>query len=603
MLGLRADSLVADSLWGSIAADDVWSLRARHRRCDLALQRGGPAAALAALGENVRLEWLPEERAAWRLRRVRLLVAAGDTSGAIALCREGLAVDGATDSASALVPLLESLLAPRGERPTGEDEVEMAAAFAWRDRAAQERHLARAVHLLPVGKARLDASLELATVQRQARRYADARRTLAAARSSAIDSASRSSRLLELARLERTAGRDDEARRVLELAESAAPAGSPRREETRMIAGRWSEEDGLTTQALADYDAAWKMAGERSREAAFRAGLLRWLGGDTERAERRWRESDNEASRFWRAVSLRRRGDAIGGDSILTALASQPGFAHYRSAARETLALGAPRETAIARPGRGDPPPLLDQAEALAALGERADAGYVLDRYAHRESVAPLHAVWPLARNRLRAARLAYALGDDALGIRLAHRSLWATRSSDSIRTAIRPWLYPPSHGALFEARGRVEEVDPALLMAVSWQESYFDTAALSRAGAIGMMQFLPSTAAIVARAMGEPRPGPDDLRRPEVSVRLGAHHLADLLERNDGRVPPTLAAYNAGPGASGRWLRRARGHSDAEFCELISYAETDGYVRSILAVWQAYRTFRPRIAEIPPLR
>ncbi|MGC1300963.1 MAG: lytic transglycosylase domain-containing protein [Caulobacteraceae bacterium] len=80
----------------------------------------------------------------------------------------------------------------------------------------------------------------------------------------------------------------------------------------------------------------------------------------------------------------------------------------------------------------------------------------------------------------------------------------------------------------------------PELLDAVVRRESGYRTTAVSKAGAIGMMQLMPAT----ARALGV------DPHDPVQNLEGGAAYLRSLLDRFDGRIDLALAAYNAGPGA-----------------------------------------------------
>lgn len=87
--------------------------------------------------------------------------------------------------------------------------------------------------------------------------------------------------------------------------------------------------------------------------------------------------------------------------------------------------------------------------------------------------------------------------------------------------------------------------LDPALVLAVIDAESGHDPLAVSPKGAIGLMQILPETAAL----MGLPEPAD-----PASSLEAGCRYLAALLESFGGDVELSLAAYNAGPGAVRRW-------------------------------------------------
>jgi len=92
----------------------------------------------------------------------------------------------------------------------------------------------------------------------------------------------------------------------------------------------------------------------------------------------------------------------------------------------------------------------------------------------------------------------------------------------------------------IFEV-GERQGVDPRFIHAVIWQESKYDPAAHSHAGAQGLMQLMPATAK---------RFGCDDTNDPEKNIEAGTKYLSWLLKRFDGNVELTLAGYNAGEGA-----------------------------------------------------
>jgi len=81
--------------------------------------------------------------------------------------------------------------------------------------------------------------------------------------------------------------------------------------------------------------------------------------------------------------------------------------------------------------------------------------------------------------------------------------------------------------------------VDPNLIAAMAFRESRFDANAVSRRGAQGVMQLMPRT----ARALGV-----SDSFDPRQNIYAGTKYIASLLQRFDGDVEKSLAAYNAGP-------------------------------------------------------
>jgi membrane-bound lytic murein transglycosylase B len=113
---------------------------------------------------------------------------------------------------------------------------------------------------------------------------------------------------------------------------------------------------------------------------------------------------------------------------------------------------------------------------------------------------------------------------------------------------------------AIEQAAAR-HNVDPNLVRAVVKVESNFNPNAVSRKGAMGLMQLMPST----ARQLNVKNPFD-----PEQNVDAGVRHLKQLLESYGGDIKLTLAAYNAGAGA----VARSSG--------VPHYAETQNYVRRI---------------------
>ena len=121
----------------------------------------------------------------------------------------------------------------------------------------------------------------------------------------------------------------------------------------------------------------------------------------------------------------------------------------------------------------------------------------------------------------------------------------------------------------------------PVFAAALIRQESNFTPSAVSRAGARGLMQVMPSVGHGLARGMGYPIWDPVLLYEPDVNLELGMAHLGELSHRYDTPVR-ILAAYNAGVSRVERWNDKA-GAADPEiFAERIPYAETRDYVRII---------------------
>jgi soluble lytic murein transglycosylase-like protein len=134
--------------------------------------------------------------------------------------------------------------------------------------------------------------------------------------------------------------------------------------------------------------------------------------------------------------------------------------------------------------------------------------------------------------------------------------------------------------------------LDPALVYAIVRQESRFDPVARSHAGATGLMQLMPATAADIA---GDDRLKFDTspLRDPATNLRLGQDYFAWLLRQAqvDDCVLRAIAAYNGGPGTVLRTSKSLGDDADAlMLIESLPYAETRNYVERVMAGYWVYR-------------
>jgi hypothetical protein len=107
--------------------------------------------------------------------------------------------------------------------------------------------------------------------------------------------------------------------------------------------------------------------------------------------------------------------------------------------------------------------------------------------------------------------------------------------------------------------------VDPDLAFGLVRAESTFKSSATSHVGAIGLTQLMPSTARIM-------RPGTtrDDLRNPDVNLRIGFKYLRELLDKYDGDTKLALTAYNRGPGTVDRVIKRG-GDPDNGYAQMVT--------------------------------
>jgi soluble lytic murein transglycosylase len=148
--------------------------------------------------------------------------------------------------------------------------------------------------------------------------------------------------------------------------------------------------------------------------------------------------------------------------------------------------------------------------------------------------------------------------------------------------------------------------LEKALVHSLIRQESMFDTDARSPAGALGLMQLLPTTAQETARKIGINHSTEWLTSKPDHNIRLGSAFLARLLDKYDGAYPLAIAAYNAGPGRIDKWLEifgdPRTGQIDIiDWIELIPIYETRNYVQRVVEGTYVYRMRLKHMQNNPP--
>ncbi len=133
-----------------------------------------------------------------------------------------------------------------------------------------------------------------------------------------------------------------------------------------------------------------------------------------------------------------------------------------------------------------------------------------------------------------------------------------------------------------------------SLALAITRQESEFDNLAKSPAGALGMMQLLPSTAAEVARK-NDMEYNPQKLYEADYNMHLGSLYIKRMMDNYNGSLIMAVAAYNAGMGNVYKWVKKfgkpAKNIDGAvDWIENIPFAETRNYVQRVLENLQVYR-------------
>ncbi len=340
---------------------------------------------------------------------------------------------------------------------------------------------------------------------------------------------------------------------------------------------------------------------EERGEALFRAGLALYRAGELDRAVELWKELGDSRAYFWIGKAMVRQGKwaearsywsrawSLAPDSYygLRALAGlrKFDFASARERREEDFSpealmdwvrTWAPQSCSF-EPERE---PRFLRAEALMVAGYRDEA---LNLYTnlYRE-----HAEDPCA-----LASLTFYFRQKklySLSIRSATALIWLARGAEaSPPPELEALAYPFFFPRLLEEEATSSGIDPLLLAAMIRQESLFDPWANSPAGAIGLMQIIPSTGKYIASALGWRDFSEESLKKPWVSLKLGVWYLIRQKERF-GHWFAALAAYNAGPQRVENWWEQA-GRDPDLFVEIIPIEETKRYIKAIYEQYAAY--------------
>jgi soluble lytic murein transglycosylase len=505
----------------------------------------------------------------------RLALATRDSARARAALYELLARAPLGDDAAAAVPLAQGPLPPRAAA----EHVALARALNRRTTARDARvHVEHAIRARDSSAATLLLYGELLAATG---RFRDAERAYRAAmRDSArgADAAYRRGRVLvRLADPGAAGALAGFAQKY--PADSDAPAALYILADMLVDRGDWSAATRWFNELIARYP-----ADARASLARFRLAARAESHGQLDSAARLYEteagienSSQRTAARFWLGKIALARRDTVNAREIWLALAREDSLGYYGVRARLETSL--PR---LAFPPPTVPAPVPAVMAGLARIDTLLLAG--LDSEAQAE-VRVVLARPPQDLQTLLAWSEGLGLrGYGSAGVRLGWQAALQAPGDPRVLRAIFPW---PNRAAV-EAEAEEFQVDPLLLAAIVRQESVFDVEALSPAGARGLAQLLPSTAALTARGL-DVTFYPQWITVPDLNLHLGAAHLSQLLRRH-GRIDAAVAAYNAGATPVRRWLERDGASDPDRFIELIPYPETRGYVRSVLRNRELYR-------------
>ncbi|HSA61429.1 MAG TPA: transglycosylase SLT domain-containing protein [Nitrospiraceae bacterium] len=388
-----------------------------------------------------------------------------------------------------------------------------------------------------------------------------------------------------------------------------------------LFAGIWLEDQAQFDEAIAKYRQVAKSGEPASQraEAQWREGWVFYRTARYRDAVTVWqhivdqRDSDFEPQAlYWIARSHGQTGSPKSREVFLLLCQRYP-YTYYCQLAREqadipALAPAEPESVQVAAASATavsdapaafpdanrteiDQQPAYRRAVELRTLGLEQDAARELtaltDRYSRDpDALMALSVMLNEVGAHHHALRLARARFRDRL-----------ERTGGPVAASLWSVAYPTGLIPTIRTQG-VDGVDPYLVAAIIREESQYDWRAVSRVGAIGLMQVMPATANAVAQRHHLPGVVREDLFDQETNIRIGVRYVDQLLAQFSGNVMQTIAAYNAGPIVVGTWATAHRGRSEDEFVELIPFQETRQYVKRVLRSYKEYR----RLAGEPKL-
>jgi soluble lytic murein transglycosylase len=232
-----------------------------------------------------------------------------------------------------------------------------------------------------------------------------------------------------------------------------------------------------------------------------------------------------------------------------------------------------------------EPGPALHQDAAYRALDYLLSRGFVAEASSCVEDLAVRFGSDSAAMAALYATVRSSGLID--LGLKL----LWTKGLSSRPVAGEISLRYPIAFSASVLEAGALNRLPVEIIFAIIREESSFDRYAVSRAGALGLMQLMPRTGKWVGRKIDSEGYEREDLLIPRKNIAAGSWYMRYLLNRADDSIVAALASYNGGEGRMSKWRKTFTPADDPILAvELIGPKETRRYVKRVLDSMAAYQ-------------
>lgn len=149
--------------------------------------------------------------------------------------------------------------------------------------------------------------------------------------------------------------------------------------------------------------------------------------------------------------------------------------------------------------------------------------------------------------------------------------------------------LYPRYYANAVDKYAKLYNVDTFLVAAMILEESRYNAAAVSWAGAIGLMQIMPATGRELAQQLKIRRFRTSMLKQPDINIRMGTKYIADLNSWFNNNAMLVIGAYNGGPGRMKRWVSTKSIKDIDLFVEKITIRETRLHIKKVIDSYDNY--------------
>ncbi len=173
--------------------------------------------------------------------------------------------------------------------------------------------------------------------------------------------------------------------------------------------------------------------------------------------------------------------------------------------------------------------------------------------------------------------------------------SAWRLWNSDAVQMR---FVYMWDYQQDIITYSQKNQVDPFLIAAIIKNESGFSHKAVSKVGAIGLMQIMPQTGRWIAEQMGLKDYKDEELYQARTNIRMGCWYIGELDHEFNRNLALVMIAYNAGRGQTKEWMSQYGWDANFNDLKAIPFPDTREYVTRVLRDRDKYYLlYRDRLA------